>query len=442
MSLDLDEHAARRAELLAPVRNLCAAVGLATETSLLPPQRFSGRRQPVLALRYVAADGSWDASITVVRARRVLPSARQPGGGHVLDFPAGYDLDSPGELVYEVAVHEEDDGGGGHGPRPVVAYELAGEPQAAADVVTLWPLRGSLYQCEVPRPWPESVTRQERRRYDHRQAAAAAPEVDTSTLPPQAADLAAAVDPATLCWFFPRERGGRYRRSALVALTPCGDERPHLRGPWLTARAGGDRLILEVRDIIPANQPHRWDVAPWLWDRRHAGTPPAQRWQAQHAADIRPAFTALRDGRLRSALDECGVLADLSISRLLIGEPTRLFRAELTEKWVVSLYAGLADVAPWRLAAAYQTWRDGRDALGLRTTDPVTLFGLGGFGQSRKPKVALDLTAAGPILRLRFTGGIAVLPQSLWTVPPDLEARLRGWPAPALNPAERPRRTA
>jgi hypothetical protein len=94
------------------------------------------------------------------------------------------------------------------------------------------------------------------------------------------------------------------------------------------------------------------------------------------------------------------------------------------------LYAGLAAAAPWRLAAAYQAWRDSRDALGLRTSDPVTLFGLGGMGQARKPKVALDLTPAGPILRFRFTGGNAVLPRSLWTIPPDLEAHLQGWPPP------------
>jgi hypothetical protein len=106
-----------------------------------------------------------------------------------------------------------------------------------------------------------------------------------------------------------------------------------------------DRLVLEVRDLIPANQAHRWDVTPWPWDRRHADAPPAHRWQDRDTRDIRPAFTALRDGRLQSAL-ECGVLADPGVSRLLAGEPTRICRAELTDKWVASLYAGLGDVAP------------------------------------------------------------------------------------------------
>jgi len=349
----------------------------------------------VLALRHAAADGSWDAAVTVVRARRLPLSAGQASGGYARDPRSGYDLNSPGELVYEVQVHEDDDGGSGHGPRPLVTFELAGTPQAAADVVRLWAARGSLFACTAPRARPEAATRQEKRRYDHRQAAAAAPDLDTTAVPPQAADLATEVDPAMLCWFFPRERGGRYRRSALVALAPCRDGRPHLSGPWLTARADGDHLVLEVRDLIPANQAHRWDAAPWLWNRRHADAPPARRWQARDIRGVRPAFTALRDGRLQSALGECGVLADPEISRLLAGQPTRLFRAELTGKWVASLHAGLADAAPWRLAAACQAWREDRDALGLRTTRPVTLFGLGGMRQARKPKAALDLTPPG-----------------------------------------------
>jgi hypothetical protein len=139
-------------------------------------------------------------------------------GGYSRDPRSGYDLNSPGELVYEVQVHENDDGGSGHGPRPLVVFELAGTPQAAADAVTLWAVRGSLFACAVPEAKPEVAARQERRRYDHRHAAAAFPDLDATAVPPQAADLAAGVDPAMLCWFFPRERGGRYHRSAVVAL--------------------------------------------------------------------------------------------------------------------------------------------------------------------------------------------------------------------------------
>ena len=189
----------------------------------------------MLTLRHVAADGSWDASVTVVRAHRLPPPAGRPSGGYSRDPHSGYDLNSPGELAYEVQVHEEDDGGSGHGPRPLVAFELTGTPQAAADMLTLWAGRGSLFACAAPREEPGVAARQEKRRYDNRQAAAAAPDLDATAVPTEAADLAVSVDPAMLCWFFPRERGGRYRRSAMVALAPCRDGRPHLSGPWLTA---------------------------------------------------------------------------------------------------------------------------------------------------------------------------------------------------------------
>ena len=434
MSLELDEHAAQRAELLAPVRELCGRAGVQTEAGPMPPERY-GRQPAVMGLRHVAADGSWDAFVTVVRGHPQKPQAQQASGRYAR---ASYSLSSPGELVYEVQVHEEDDHGSGHGPRPLVVFEVVGTPQAAADVVTLWASRASLFRYSPPDAKPERTARQEKRRFDHRRAAALSPKVDATAVPPEGGPDVAAVDQSLLCWNFPRERYGRYSRSAVVALAPCGDGRagrPHLAGTWLTARADGDALALEVRGLVPADQAHRWDVTPWLWNRHHRDAPAMLRWQLPEADDARTAFTALREGKIRAALEEHGVLVDASISRLLDGEPTRLFRADLTEKWVRNLYAGLADAAPWRLAAAYTTWREGRDALGLRTTDPVTLFGLGGMSQTRKPKVALDMTPAGPVLRFRYTGGTAVLSRSLWTIPPDLEASLRGWAPPAFGTA-------
>ena len=47
-------------------------------------------------------------------------------------------------------------------------------------------------------------------------------------------------------------------------------------------------------------------------------------------------------------------------------------------------------------------------------------------------------TADGPLLRLYYTGGNAVLPRSLWTLPADLMAHLHGWPVPPLTGAVRP----
>ena len=72
--------------------------------------------------------------------------------------------------------------------------------------------------------------------------------------------------------------------------------------------------------------------------------------------------------------------------------------------------------APWRFAAAYAAWLDERGG----HPKPAAMFGLKGLTQSRKPKVALDRTLSGLILRLEFSGGNLILSRALWTVPADL----------------------
>jgi hypothetical protein len=118
---------------------------------------------------------------------------------------------------------------------------------------------------------------------------------------------------------------------------------------------------------------------------------------------------------------------DPDLARILAGVPHRSFRAEVTGTWVTNLYSGFTDLAPWRLAGAYRAWHDERTGHGLTTRDPVVLFGLGGLGTARKPKVALGTEAGEPLLRLTYTGGNAVLPHALWTVPADLAAHLYGF---------------
>ncbi|MBV1856166.1 hypothetical protein [Catellatospora tritici] len=419
-----DVHAARRAELLAPVARLCTEAGVAVSVG-----EFTGQRgATVRALLSSADEGCWSAVVTVVRAHRI-PAEHQWGGHSWTRSPeSGYDLDSAGELVYEVQVHEDDDGSGGHGTRPLVLYRLHGTAQAAADELILWDRRTGLFTTRTPVPDAARELRRQRRCFEHREAAAAAPRVTVDgTLPAQAATAVAALDPAALCWHFPREQSGRFQRNAVVALASYGNARPHLRGSWLTVRTADDCLVVSMADLIGANQRHRWDATPWLWHGRHAGTPAADRWQVRAADLVQPAFEALRRGEVPQALAMSGVRVDDQLSSLLAGRPSRAFRAELTDTWVHGLYQGLGDSAPWRLGHAYRVWRDGRTALGLPVREPVVLFGLGGLGQQRKPKVALDLVGDEPRLRLVFSGSNAVLPRALWTVPADLAARLHGW---------------
>jgi hypothetical protein len=107
------------------------------------------------------------------------------------------------------------------------------------------------------------------------------------------------------------------------------------------------------------------------------------------------------------------------LQKRLTIEPTRNNRAELTETWVANLYAGLTESAPWWFAGANAAWlaeRDGRPK-------PATMFGLKGLGQARKPKVALDRTQSGLVLRLEFSGGNLILPRASGPYPPTSHDR-------------------
>jgi hypothetical protein len=422
MSNDVDAHAAERADLLAPVVRLCEEAGVAVRLG-----EFTGRfGPPVRAILCEAEDGSWDAAVTVVRAQRHAAGNRHYGSEFGRDPRTGYDLRTQGELVYELQVHELDDGIGGHGPRPLVVFNLCATAQAVADQLILWVRRASLFAVSPPRLDVHREERRERKCFDHREAAAAHPIVDVRDTPPGAEGELWALDPASLAWHFPRDRMGRFARKAVVLLFDLEDRAATLRSRWLTARADGESLVVSTEDLIAANQLHRWDVTPWLWDRRAAHTPDGARWQAADPAEVAQQLTHVRAGEPAEALRLAGVRVDDQLGALLAGRPTRAFRAEKTATWVANLHAGLADVAPWRLAHAYRTWRDGRTH--RRSPDPpITLFGLGGAGTARKPKVALELAGDAALLSLYYTAGNAVLARELWTVPPDLSARLRGW---------------
>src|SRR5215813_6590733 len=161
----------------------------------------------------------------------------------------------------------------------------------------------------------------------------------------------------------------------------------------------------------------------WSSDVCSSDLQPPDRWQLDNAAQAKPYLDALAAGRLTEALNLAGVAVDAQLAKLLRGEPTRNYRAELTEKWVANLYAGLTESAPWRFAAAYAAWlaeRGGRPK-------PAAMFGLKGLTQARKPKVVLDRIPSGIILRLAFSGGSLILPSALWTVPADL-------PCPRIGP--------
>lgn len=406
MHTESEAQAAQRRTLLDPVARMCDRADVPVHTGRLErPDDAS-----VVALICAAQDGSWDATLTVVRAHRIPVEHQAYNGRWGRDPRTGYDLSSHGDLVYELQIHEDDDGAGGHGPRPLVVFQLLDDAQAAADALILWWRRPALFHA--PPPVPDQVTERRRaaRTAEHRRTAARAPQIRFDD------DVRAdELDPAGVAFHFPRERSGRFLRSAVVALTPLDDTPPHLRGRWLTVRADGEELSVGVENVIGGNQAYRWNLTPWMWDRRVTASP-RERWQLDEPEQARPYLEALAAGRVAEALDRAGVAVDDQLARLLRGEPNRTYRAELTEKWVANLYAGLRESAPWRFEQAYAAWQAERGG----RPKPVTMFGLKGLGQVRKPKVALDRTRSGPILRLHFSAGNLLLPRALWTIPADL----------------------
>ena len=319
------------------------------------PDETGAPQAPVAALRCTADDDSWDAVVTAVRGQRRSRAGGRAGTGYARDPRTGYDLDSPGELVYEVQIRENDDGLGGHGPRPIVVFRLFEQPRAAADELILWHRRAGLFTVVPPVEDPKARLRRERRRFEHRTAAAEAAQVRITDVPAQLAAAAAAIDPAALCFHFPRDRSGRYLRSVVVALARDPAIRPHVRTRWLTARAGTDGLVVGAADLISANQPHRWDLTPWLWHRDHAGAATdralAGRPPRRRGPDGRR-DRAARPGPTRSRRPGCG--SSPTCVRILTGVPHRSYRAEVTGTWVTNLYNGFTDLAPWRLAEAYR----------------------------------------------------------------------------------------
>ncbi|MEV4627290.1 hypothetical protein AB0J90_13460 [Micromonospora sp. NPDC049523] len=415
-----DRHETWRTELLTPVARQCAHPGLTTSFEDLPSR---WRDTPVRTLRCTDADNSWAVLVTVVRGYRQQPGDSLGGNEFGRDPHTAYDLDSPGDLVYELQVTEDD----GFDEHELLAFRLLGDPDEVRAEVLRWAGKKAAHSVSPPVERAEARQRRERRQFDHRQAAAASPRVRIGLVSDEAAADLDAIDRTALCWHFPRGNTGAYQRSAVVALAGYSEQRPHLRGRWLTARAEGDEVVIGTEELIPANQRHRWDTARWLWDRRQTDTPAMLRWQVDQPEQAATAVAAVRRGALPEALTGAGVQTDPELDALLTGVPYRLSDAELTPTWVANLYRGLADLAPWRLDAAYRGWRDNRQAQGLPVRDPVVLFGLGGVGAARKPKLALDHTGDAPLLCLIHTGSSAVLPYAHWTVPADLGARLYGW---------------
>ncbi|MBO0870954.1 MAG: hypothetical protein J2P15_20570, partial [Micromonosporaceae bacterium] len=344
MQQETDRHARRRMELLAPLERL------------LTRAEVGYRRGPVRTRREAPADGlllelpgeAGAAQVTVVRA--VTGESGRQWENLRRDPVRGYDLDSPGLLAFEVQLFDVWNDRTWRGAS-LIEYRLMVDVQAVADLLILWHRYPEASRVPVPRAEPRRELGRHRRDFDARQAAAAAPVVRTDLVLPEAADDLANLDPALLCWHFPRTMHGRYVRGAVVALAGY-DCHPARRGPWLAAHPDGQTLVVTTDGLIGENQAHRWDRTPWLWDRRYASTPAQLRWQVSDPADVADVVDALDRGEVTEALTLAGVQVDRYLDMLLAGLPLGYHETAHTEVWVTRLYSGLRRCAPWRLRHA------------------------------------------------------------------------------------------
>ncbi|WP_432835257.1 hypothetical protein [Dactylosporangium sp. CA-092794] len=438
MSQPLDRYRSRRQQLLAGVSARLREFGIEAAFGPLVPyyDLYGSIPEGLTGLIVNEPIGTGLTQVTVVAARRIVPPGE--GGlsadGHswVRDVDLEYDLD--GDLAFEIATLEGRGDGPGD-PRAVWApRQLVGTEEAVVDAIRLWHGYRDTLRGTPPAPDPDRRRTALARQIAARHAAAAAARVrhrvDAAAVPPEQRPVLdahqAELDHARLCFHFPRDRHGRYVKSAVVVLAGY---QPGLnrRGPWLAVRAAGDELVVGVEALIGANQDHRWDRLPWLWSTNHRDATTTQRWQLADADDARPVVELLDRHALADALTRCGVEVDTHLATLLDGYPISYLYARYTDTWVNTLYEQLRNCAPWRLAAGFQVWQDERRAAKRPADEPIALFGLKGLNQQAKPMVGLDTRAGAARLTMIWSGSNARLTRALWECPADLQAELVPW---------------
>ncbi|WP_432994686.1 hypothetical protein [Dactylosporangium sp. CA-233914] len=437
MAEALDRHEQRRRVELAGVSARLRELGIEPAFGALTPYYDFYGRVPGNLTGLVVGEphGTGRMQVTVVAARRIVPPGE--GGlsadGHVWtrDVDIAHDLSGGDDVVFEVTLLEGviDEP---EAPESVWApRQLLADDEAVVDAVRLWHGYRDMLRATPPKPAAERRRSLRARVAAARRAAAGAPRVrraaDEAALEPQQRAALAAhladLDESRLAFNFPRDRSGRYVKSAVVALTGYGTVLSR-RGPWLTVRADGDTLVVGVEGLIGANQDHRWDRLPWLWSAAHADTPVAARWQLPDAGSARPVVSLLDRHAPAEAFARCGVELDEELTALLAGYPVTYGLAQHTETWVKRLYEQLQLCAPWRLAAAYEVHQEERRSVRRPTGEPIALFGLKGLNQQSKPMVGLDAPDGTARLSMIWSASNVRLSRELWQCPADLEAEL------------------
>jgi hypothetical protein len=230
--------------------------------------------------------------------------------------------------------------------------------------------------------------------------------------------LAGRISAAAIAWHLPRRPTARLDPKSVIALVRLGDaaRRPGTREDWIVARPDDDpngrlTLAIHVESLITENEDHRWNGAPWRWDRTAAGADAAARWGGDPGT-LAPLLDALDAGRWDEALDGSNVRLDDALRRILDGRDASYDTRDLTATWAPRLAEMLAGTALWRLPDATSL---------LRKARPVRLFGLGGVNIQRKPGVFLGIDDGRPRLTLEWSASNERLPEPAWVRPIELD---------------------
>lgn len=324
-----------------------------------------------------------------------------------------------GHPGFVVAAHDLSAPDLGHGPASASQIRYVASVDEAVHLVRAWLADALSPRVDPPKPdvrararWLAKVAVAKRA-----DAARAQLRIDPAV---ERSDpgLVGRLSAAAIAWHLPRRPTARLDAKSVIALVPLGEpaRRPGTREDWIVARPDDDpngrlTLSIHVEGLITENEDHRWDHAPWQWDRTAAGTGAAGRWGGEPAA-LEPILAALDEGRWEDALRLTDVRLDDPLRRILDGRDASYDTRDLTPAWAFRLAEALAGIALWRLADATDLLRKGR---------PTRLFGLGGVNIQRKPGVFLGIDAGRPRLALDWSASNERLPEPAWARPVDLD---------------------
>ena len=227
-------------------------------------------------------------------------------------------------------------------------------------------------------------------------------------------DISRRIDAARLFLMFPRDRRGRLRPRARLLLSPAGIGSDTERRPWVVAsgheRAGGDNVTVRVEPVIAVNEAHRFDLAPWLWQRNAPLLTEPSSWA--HLANDRAAIELLSGGMVEEGLRLSGLILDEGVTRLAKGRILGLGYNDPT--WPTVARESLCLVFPSLLLTAGLSYA--RRVL-RRPSDGIKLLTLPGQRQAMKGSIVF-VPSDPPRLELRWTGSNRRLSYVLWERPP------------------------